>query len=1204
MLARLQDSQRRRENIAKWFKLSLLVQGIVSGNFLMVLKHRGAPPPRQVIVQQCICDRGVLEALCNYASPSKKFYPSKAVISFCTVVEVLGSLTTLDDDGVKRVLPYVLSGLQLDAKGSLDLKFLLYTKLNIRKQHKTVFFEARCVLRMLKCNPRMMVDGSMDEILCRILDGNLDLSIDISDSKIKIWFALEHPKLWDDDLTVVHGALTVNRLDVCICPPALIDALENVLQSCLGIVKSIASGDTSLPSDVAFLCLERAISNFQDQKEFAKNDVVSLAANCKDVSRFNALYDACYQVLVTEWNVLKSVGLVSAEESGLVKLLIIWFCYVISSPKTRMVDGDCKGFLDQLFEANFDTNFRQLNSKILVCLFWRILEVFVSTMPADVSLSPSGAVMWMLLVSFRDVGSSNSVHVGLTSLGVSVAVQVESLHCFVFLCSLLDESLHFELLGEFPSLLVPLSSDNKDLRVAAMSCIEGLCTLSPHVDYTKWKSGINTMPFLLSEASDKDVLPSFLTTLLSSSCHSLLVPETIGQRFSSSIASPSKKFYPSKAVISFCTVVEVLGSLTTLDDDGVKRVLPYVLSGLQLDAKGSLDLKFLLYTKLNIRKQHKTVFFEARCVLRMLKCNPRMMVDGSMDEILCRILDGNLDLSIDISDSKIKIWFALEHPKLWDDDLTVVHAALTVNRLDVCICPPALIDALENVLQSCLGIVMSIASGDTSLPSDVAFLCLERAISNFQDQKEFAKNDVVSLAANCKDVSRFNALYDACYQVLVTEWNVLKSVGLVSAEEDLRVAAMSCIEGLCTLSPHVDYTKWKSGINTMPFLLSEASDKDVLPSFLTTLLSSSCHSLLVPETIGQRFSSSIVSCSTVVRILDSVFEQEVCTIGSPYGKKKKKKKHMSHLNQNSGRTGKNEISFLSSLVDFFAAEERFKDQWNSDSQRVFEVLISAIVPCWLSKNGSIDTLLQLIQQIEIGTCGLQSFKELLVAMQFISEKLLDPEITFKLSSGEESNDVQALGLLSETVKDSDTTKLNHGRKGLTLKSSSWVHVDDSAVESFGEMCLEIVKLVDDSLDDSSTSLKVAAVSAMTGALINVLGPRALPELPSIMENVMSRSHIVSLFVSAITNYGEDSSSTLSTSSKEPLFTSILLAFEAVIDKLDGFLNPYLGDILKLMVLNPKFLPGSDPKLKLKADVVRKLITEKITIARSCGTEIR
>ncbi|GMP54518.1 hypothetical protein CsSME_00019669 [Camellia sinensis var. sinensis] len=35
------------------------------------------------------------------------------------------------------------------------------------------------------------------------------------------------------------------------------------------------------------------------------------------------------------------------------------------------------------------------------------------------------------------------------------------------------------------------------------------------------------------------------------------------------------------------------------------------------------------------------------------------------------------------------------------------------------------------------------------------------------------------------------------------------------------------------------------------------SDRKVLPSFLTSLLGSSCHSLLVPQTIGQRFSQSI-----------------------------------------------------------------------------------------------------------------------------------------------------------------------------------------------------------------------------------------------------------------------------------------------------------------------------------------------------------
>lgn len=48
----------------------------------------------------------------------KKIQPSKHVIGFCTAVifEVLG-LVTVDSDMVKRILPYVSSGLQLGAKG-------------------------------------------------------------------------------------------------------------------------------------------------------------------------------------------------------------------------------------------------------------------------------------------------------------------------------------------------------------------------------------------------------------------------------------------------------------------------------------------------------------------------------------------------------------------------------------------------------------------------------------------------------------------------------------------------------------------------------------------------------------------------------------------------------------------------------------------------------------------------------------------------------------------------------------------------------------------------------------------------------------------------------------------------------------------------------------------------------------------------------
>ncbi|KAL2527027.1 Uncharacterized protein Adt_12081 [Abeliophyllum distichum] len=100
-----------------------IVQLINTGNsrwkFLDGVKASGAPLPRHVIVQQCIRDMGVLEAICNYAAPVKKIHPSKVVTGFCTAVvfEVL-RLVTIDSDVVKRILPYLNSGLQPGAKGS------------------------------------------------------------------------------------------------------------------------------------------------------------------------------------------------------------------------------------------------------------------------------------------------------------------------------------------------------------------------------------------------------------------------------------------------------------------------------------------------------------------------------------------------------------------------------------------------------------------------------------------------------------------------------------------------------------------------------------------------------------------------------------------------------------------------------------------------------------------------------------------------------------------------------------------------------------------------------------------------------------------------------------------------------------------------------------------------------------------------------
>ncbi|KAL0010475.1 hypothetical protein SO802_005583 [Lithocarpus litseifolius] len=64
----------------------------------------GAPPPRKVVVQQRIRDKGVLEAICDF------------------VVEALGSITTVEDDVVKRILPFIVSGLQPGTKGGSDHK--------------------------------------------------------------------------------------------------------------------------------------------------------------------------------------------------------------------------------------------------------------------------------------------------------------------------------------------------------------------------------------------------------------------------------------------------------------------------------------------------------------------------------------------------------------------------------------------------------------------------------------------------------------------------------------------------------------------------------------------------------------------------------------------------------------------------------------------------------------------------------------------------------------------------------------------------------------------------------------------------------------------------------------------------------------------------------------------------------------------------
>ncbi|XP_010536553.1 PREDICTED: uncharacterized protein At3g06530 [Tarenaya hassleriana] len=245
---------------------------------------------------------------------------------------------------------------------------------------------------------------------------------------------------------------------------------------------------------------------------------------------------------------------------------------------------------------------------------------------------------------------------------------------------------------------------------------------------------------------------------------------------------------------------------------------------------------------------------------------------------------------------------------------------------------------------------------------------------------------------------------------------------------------------------------------------------------------------------------------------------------------------------------------------------------------------------------------------------------------------MDPSVYFKgitslLQQSDSNVTKKVLGLLSETAKDTNSSKVKHNMRRVVnpKRKNPWLNLDEVATESFGKMCEEIVHQIDHTDDELGAPAKQTAVSTLevlanrfpsghpifskclrsvakgissknvgvssnclhtTASFVNVLGPKALPELPRIMRNLIKISHEVS---SVSRNNGS------TRIEEESLLLSILVTLEAVVDKLGGFLNPYLGDIVKLVVLRPEFVSELNQKFKFKADAIRELITEKIPV---------
>lgn len=1647
--------------------VQILDTGHGKWKFLEGVKISGAPPPRKVIVQQCVRDMGVLEAVCNGASPTKKFQPSKAVISFCTavVIEVLGSLPVIDTDFVKRILPYVVSGLQKgnidhkagalmivsllanrstlspdlvkelirsiadvarkDAEHSTDLLlfrvsfmalvnvvqsqsvgmlskkvvdilkeirdlsgilFGLTKEFNIDKFlavlldslleyspdddtcHQVLLciiktvpinaFVGRLVSKLLSTSMKLYKKGketnssaqgskvkeillsindhyslelreavqsslqdieakskkdiSAYDILCKTLDEGLDTSSALPDSKI--WFGLEHPKarvrratimsldadlspedksvssqklqtineallrrFYDDDLSVVQAVLSMSKLSEFIKHSDLLDGFQKVLKRCINILILKGSDNMTLATEVSMSCLEHVIKSFSGQEGYAKelaamifplllitpkcqsinlkalnaakelkwplyqrlvtisstgqklahkntsavnldninvmaesflanyNEYVqwfvgychdlelsktlfflillrSLMEPQKDFGQFSAFYESCFPIVVKEWEKLETSGFgVATEES-----------------ERKMLDSDCKAFLDQLYDVKFE----ELNAEILICIFWRLLDAFIATSYADVSkdeIKKREAILQNLFsffashskVAFKKhlhhlVANQKSSPVRFLSTlftddGVSVAVQKESLRSFAFLCTQLeeevrlkneiDEGLLLQLPSEFPSILVPLSSDDKEMRAAAISCIEGLFNLWPHVSSSGGKNGRSAVwSHFLGEIlammvqqkklilSDKDFLFDFFTTLLSSSYHSLLVPQSVGERFDRPMKDSILKF--------------ILGSAVSLCPYGMMKIL-YLLKGLGSPVMQVKEVNTLLSDLLERRNksQHTLSKTDVKILCLLLECCTKLTSATGGHAVELYILK------------------ALQVDRSYSEDASIIQPCVTVLRcLNNSLYGGFKPETQELLFQELVCLFRSY-NGEIQNAARVALLQIKVSSLTIQQMLDFvlekavpvpdtphgkkkkkAKAHLKSELHNDASHRRFSKLsfLSSLLDILLLKKDIqnrtalvgplFKHLSIVFLDQEWILEAVKQDEEHAEASSDISHRT--SG--TMCYIRQN----------LLSVLEDISNSLVA----GDREQDGIVQSFDIKLLVSCARSSDDAAT----------RNHVFSLLSAIAKVIPDRI--LDHILDILAViGESALTQWDSHSKKVFEDLISTIVPCWLSKTEDQEELLQIflnilpdiaehrrlsiiahllrtlgessslasllvllfhslasrqdktlehlstsvhtqweytfalqisgqyscmvwlpslvtmLQKIGMGTWDPQFAVELLVAMQFIRDKLQDPEIAFKLKSGEGVNSIQetsgalmehvatymqllgtrrkeigvptsvgkelkelmhavltsvrkgllpstyfqviitllghtdrslrkkALSLLCDMAKECSTLTLKNNKRVLNPSiRSSWLRFDEVTLQHFVKMCHEILKIVDDTVSTSKHStLRLSAVSTLevlvtvfpscdsifntclatvikhihsadlavssgcfrtVGALINVLGPRALSELPSIMDNVFQRCHAVSSC--------NDASLGASSSSEESLFMSILVTIEAVIDKLGGFLNPYLGRILELIILRPQYANNSSSKLKLKADAVRKLITEKIPVRLS------
>ncbi|TKY57272.1 U3 small nucleolar RNA-associated protein 10 [Spatholobus suberectus] len=1341
-----------------------------------------------------------------------------------------------------------------------------------------------------------------------MLDGNLDSSLDISDSKV--WFGLCHPKadvrcatlldlnysgilknnavgsenliniqeailrqLDDKDLTVVQAALCVDGLPNVIDSSKLLDALQNVLRRCTDKLLSGSADNHSLTGEVAVASLKNAISYFNDHTDYLKNVAAMIfplllvlpqtqSLNLKALALVNKINWPLYQnIAVSSFGEgtlvpgsLSSINLKTINNMAENFMVhpedhITWFvesCSDLELSKTlfffvllqsllikpkdedicalfervfpilkaewetsvtasdvlldefnsEVLDWDCSAFFNHLLYANL----RPLNVKVMICIFWRLLALLISVVPSDILLHDDDKWVSKIRDLFVFFASSKLKHAFrehlhflaaqckisppcllskfFTEEGVPAAVQVESLQCYAFLCSLSPDRWQIELLAEFPSVLVPLAGDNQTIRVAAMNCIDSLRTLWCHVERSGKKNGSNaTWIHFVGELlrlmdqqktlilSDKKFLPSLFASTLSSSCKktkNILVPRDIENRFDQ----------PTKIkILGF-----ILGSTLKFSNYGKLMILS-LFKGIgnalmHVPEVGQLLSSFLeqYYDELNkscpklssTETQIMCLLLEScimsspsggndlqHILLKALRLDAMTLDDPAYVEPCITVLNKlSSQFYMELKD-ELKEHLFCELVILWRNDNGNVQRATkeALMRIDISFSTVGHILDLILAQKSCI-----ISSADEKMAKKQKLIGHQEAgyppndICR-RDNPVYILSSLLDVLLLKKDITNRHLLLEHLFKLLSKAFSEEWVNGAFSLERMLSQPSSSPSKANNSIIYHIQQTLLIILEHIIMSLKSMAPLNEKMMTEINIKLLIEC----------ARNSNVVVTRNHVFSLLSAVtrvFPGEV----------------------------------LEHILDILAViAEAAVTQIDSHSKHVFEDLISAIVPCWLSKTDDVEKLLKIFMDIlpeivehrrlsivlyllrtlgegkslasllillfrsivsrkaacllnietpdaltfytgeweykfavqiceqyssmtwlpsfvmlleQKGNCDVDQelFLELFIVMQLSLQKLQDPEFVFRLESGEDTAVIQtalgelmeqvvlllqlvdarkkqlnfpvimrkelketmravvrnlttvmipyiyfkniikllrhpdknvgkkALGLLCEAARNHKNVSLKlKDNKGSRSKSFLLLHMNETSQESLNKMCLEIVRVLDDS---SNTSLKVAAVSALevlaerfpsnnsifslclgsvtryiashnlavtssclrtTAALINVLGLKALAELPKIMDNVMKSSHQV---LSSL-DMKPKTSDVLSASNESHFH--VLVTLEAVVDKLGGFLNPYLTNIMELLVLHPEYVSGMDSKVESRAHGVRKLLAEKIPV---------